>query len=198
MPRRGTALVLGYHGTSRDTRDAVLSGKSELSPSRNTNDWLGRGVYFWEDDPLRAQVWAERSRLKSVRQAPAVVGAIIDLGTCLDLGNAADLQIVRAAYETYAARCEALEVPLLKNRDAQGDPIGDLLHRNLDCAVINEVHAITAEAGSGLEPFDTVRGVFLEGAELYPGAGFRSKTHTQIAVLNPACILGYFRPRTVS
>ena len=68
---------------------------------------------------------------------------------------------------------------------------GIALLRDLDCAVIETEHALRAHIGA--EPFDTVIGSFEDGAPLYPGAGFSEKTHTQIAVRNPAAILGYFR-----
>jgi len=67
----------------------------------------------------------------------------------------------------------------------------DLLHRNLDCAVINHVHE--TREGKGLESFETVRGAFSEGEELYPGAGIKAQTHIQIAVTNSANIKGIFR-----
>jgi hypothetical protein len=42
--------------------------------------------------------------------------------------------------------------------------------------------------------FDTVRCGFTEGARAFPGSGIFRKSHIQIAVRNPACILGVFRP----
>ena len=36
---------------------------------------------------------------------------------------------------------------------------------------------------------------FWEGADLYPGAGFKEKNHIQIAIINPNCIKGFFLPR---
>ena len=48
-----------------------------------------------------------------------------------------------------------------------------------------------------IEPFDSVRGLFVEGGEVYPGSGFRSKTHVQICVVNPNCIIGCFIPRKI-
>lgn len=42
-------------------------------------------------------------------------------------------------------------------------------------------------------PFDTVKGVFVEGEQAYPGSGFSDKTHIQIAVRNPKMIKGVFR-----
>jgi hypothetical protein len=38
-------------------------------------------------------------------------------------------------------------------------------------------------------------GIFTEGKPIYPGAGFRGKTHVQLCIRNIACIKGYFAPR---
>ena len=46
-----------------------------------------------------------------------------------------------------------------------------------------------------VEAFDSVRGVFFEGNDLYPNAGFKEKNHIQIAIRNPNCIKGYFLPK---
>jgi hypothetical protein len=46
--------------------------------------------------------------------------------------------------------------------------------------------------------FDSVRGVFVEGKELYPSAGFREKNHIQLCIRNPNCIKGYFHPQEIS
>jgi hypothetical protein len=46
---------------------------------------------------------------------------------------------------------------------------------------------------STTQPYTTVRALFPEGTELYPGAGFRDKTHIQICVREPEQILGVFR-----
>ncbi len=40
-----------------------------------------------------------------------------------------------------------------------------------------------------------MRGVFFEGPELFPNAGFRTKNHIQLCIRKSSCILGYFRPR---
>lgn len=66
-----------------------------------------------------------------------------------------------------------------------------MLLRKLDCAVINHLHQVRVSAG--LPSFDTVRGFFLEGDRIYPGAGFLEKTHVQICVRNLDCIKGVFR-----
>ena len=78
-------------------------------------------------------------------------------------------------------------------------PLGqhqDLLLRYLDCAVIETIHQFNND--EKLLEFDSVRGVFWEGKDLYPNAGFKEKNHIQIAVRNPNCIKGFFIPRTLN
>lgn len=69
----------------------------------------------------------------------------------------------------------------------------DKLLRELDCAVIENLH--TMQRQIRLDSFASVRGVFVEGNELYLGGGFHDKNHIQICVRNPNCIKGFFVPR---
>ena len=64
--------------------------------------------------------------------------------------------------------------------------------RFLDCAVIQTLHAY--RDAKTLVPYDSVRGMFIEGEELYEDAGFRRDDHIQLCVTNSTCIRGYFRP----
>ena len=95
--------------------------------------------------------------------------------------------LVKDAYQSYVEVCAASGSPVLENRGAQ------LQVRFLDCAVIETVHQ--ARQQQGKQPFDTVRGFFLEGRELYSGAGIRELDHIQICVRSPKQIIGYFLPR---
>ena len=84
---RFPSIVLGYHGCDYDVAESILAGKEEVRSSTNTYDWLGSGAYFWENNPSRALSWATllaKSNSKKIR-TPAVIGAIIDPGNCLDL-----------------------------------------------------------------------------------------------------------------
>lgn len=47
------AIFIGYHGTDRTSAEAILKEKNFL-PSGTWQDWLGRGVYFFEFDPHQA------------------------------------------------------------------------------------------------------------------------------------------------
>ncbi len=117
---------------------------------------------------------------------PAVLGAVIDLGFCLDLATEDGVREVVSAYDALKAIQESTSSPLPSNFGGS-----DRLLRKLDCAVIQVLHDI--RKSEGLEPIDTVVGIFEEGGPLYEGSGFRSRTHIQICVHNPTAIKGIFR-----
>jgi hypothetical protein len=183
LQRLSASFVLGYHGCDQDVAERLLAGEP-FEQSHNDYDWLGWGVYFWEANPKRGLDFASEAmkRPGSKIKAPTVIGAVIDLGNCLDLMSAVGIDMVHAAYESLAATLRRAGQPLPTNRDR--------FRRQLDCAVIEHLHAIY-EAGAG--SIETVRAAFPEGREIYPGAAFDSKTHIQIAVRNLDCIKGAFR-----
>lgn len=185
------SFILGFHGCDQSVADDILSGRSRhLRPSEKRFDWLGKGIYFWEGSYSRALEWAEA---KSKIAKPAVLGAVIDLKHCLDLFDRGAMAEVKRTHELLTTLFAATETALPANKGKTPDNAA----RELDCAVMNLLHSERdreANAGSAIEPFDSVRGPFLEGDPIYPGAGFRSHTHIQISVLNTACIKGYFRP----
>ena len=44
-------LVIGFHGCSQETYKEVIYYCQELRASNNVYDWLGNGIYFWENNP---------------------------------------------------------------------------------------------------------------------------------------------------
>jgi hypothetical protein len=95
---------------------------------------------------------------------------------------------------------KAAGLPIPVNKSAPKQPNADRVLRFLDCAVIKHLHSIIASQPPGpgaLEPFDSVRGMFVEGGRLYDGSGFHKKSHVQLAVINPECIIGVFKPRAL-
>jgi hypothetical protein len=180
-------IVIGYHGcTEAYGRDLLLGSKPrhEWRPSTNDWDWLGHGIYFWEHSPQRAMRWAQEKHASS-GEVPAVLGAVIQLGRCFDLLNEAITSMLERRYQELAVSYQQAGQPLPQNSGR------DWKRRELDCLVIND--CLMRGQAHGLD-YDTVRGAFLEGAAAYPGAGFSREAHVQIAVRNPACILGVFRP----
>lgn len=185
MHRLTSSFVLGYHGCDRAIGERLLQGE-EFLPSNNDYDWLGPGVYFWEANPRRGYQFAVEAahRAGSSIADPFVVGAIVDLGLCLDLTTARGIALMQAAFESLQNSAASVQKALPVNSP-------DFLRRNLDCAVVRRLHSILAKSPAG--PVDTVKGVFTEGAPAYPGAGFLEKTHIQIAVCHHSCIKGVFR-----
>lgn len=84
-------------------------------------------------------------------------------------------------------------VPLPKNEAAHGAD-QDLAKRKLDCAVLNWAIPMIEKALK--IQFQTVRGVFQEGAAIFPGSAILEKSHIQVVVRDGNCILGYFLPET--
>lgn len=82
---RRTNLIIGFHGCDEDVANKVVMGEDNLKASENDYDWLGHGVYFWENNQERALQWAvDNSKRKGSNiKNPAVLGAVIDLGFCL-------------------------------------------------------------------------------------------------------------------
>lgn len=185
MHRLSTAFILGYHGCPQEIAEELLAGKP-FRQSENDYDWLGPGIYLWESNPARALHFASEKRLrKDASWQPAVVGVVADLGFCLDLATESGIAQAKAAHSTLLG---------ISTRSGRGPPENrggsDRLMRRLDCAVIQMLHRIRRECGE--EPFDTVRGIFLEGQPIYETAGFFEKTHVQICVRNPRQIHGVF------
>jgi hypothetical protein len=180
------SFVIGFHGCDESVGESVLSGRAGLKPSKAQWDWLGHGIYFWEGNPQRALVWAQEREKAGRIKSPFVIGAVLDLGHCLDLMDSGGLKVVKDAYDILREVYLKAGMPLPENTGREKAA------RKLDCLVINSLHDYRERRG--LAAYDTVRAVFPEGDELYPGAGFRDRNHVQICARNGACIKGYFRP----
>lgn len=180
---RFARTIIGYHGCTKAFADDVLLGRVSIDrwqPSQNVWDWLGHGIYFWEHSPRRALRWAQVHYAE-----PAVLGAVIQLGRCFDL---MDESITALLADSYARVTDAFIQQGNQLPDNAG--AGGKL-RKLDCLVINECMGHLDQQNI---LYDTVRGAFVEGIPIYPGAGFFAETHIQLAVRNSTCLLGVFLP----
>ncbi len=199
-------LILGFHGTDKKVADKVIRKEESLTHKKNPYDWLGHGVYFWESNPERAFEFATELKERGKIDTPAVVGAVLDLGHCLNLLDSKYLKIVEEAYSFFKVYCDQNDKVMPENEDAKGNT--DLLLRYLDCSVIETVHAMRKKTEESLifesekctlnerkiRAFDSIRGAFIEGKPLYNGAGFKKKNHIQICIRNFNCIKGLFYP----
>ncbi|GHU76405.1 hypothetical protein AGMMS49992_22000 [Clostridia bacterium] len=193
------SFVFGFHGCDLTTKEAVLCRKEPLIPSNNDYDWLGSGIYFWEQNAQRAMdfakmahdAWLEGRKVTSRPiETPAVIGAAINLGVCMNLMDAEHIHRLQLGYNLLCDNARRTGKSIPTNTGGK-----DKYFRRLDRAVIETLCDYMIEhRNSSYRPYDTVRGLFLEGDAIYPGAGFLAETHIQICVRNPRCIKAYFDP----
>ena len=170
-------LVFGFHGCRSDLANRVVAGQEDLKASHNDYDWLGEGIYFWENAPERALRWAEE---RYGKKDAGVVGAVIQLTSCLNLMDKSCNGELRTAYEK------------LKNSGVQMPENKGKAH-HLDKMII-QTAADFHKATRGRD-YDAVRGAFIEGSAIFPGASIMDDTHIQLCVRNPHTIVAYFLPR---
>lgn len=184
-------LIIGFHGCDKNVAKKIINGVEKMKSSENSFDWLGNGIYFWENDYERALEFAQELYPKTIKY-PFVIGGIINLGNCLDLTTRKSIQVLKAAYENVVQN--TVDASNLTNKQGKrGNTNGDLLLRNLDCYTIETLHKINIE--KNIKPYDSIKAAFWEGEELYSTAGFKEKNHIQICIRNTDCILGYFLPK---
>ncbi len=191
MPHHHPFSVIGFHSCDKKVGLTVLNGTEDLKHSTNPWDWLGHGIYFWEQNPERALEYAQENSEgtqfnKTKIEIPFVLGAHIELRNCLNLVENQSLKILSEAYTS-------LEKVMLEAGELMPQNKGN--NKALDCAVIQYIHQSNRDEGKAM--YDTIRCAFQEGEEVYPGATASQRLHIQVCVLNPDCIRGYFLPRPV-
>jgi hypothetical protein len=180
--------VIGFHSCDREVGMKIINGDDILIPSKNKWDWLGGGIYFWEQNPERALSYAidcseKKQKFNGDIKTPFVIGAIIELGNCLNLVAPNSADVIREAHD-------ALEI--VTKEAGKIMPVNDGSNRKLDCAVIQHVHAVTKLQNRN--PYDTIRSPFHEGDKIYPESNFTENLHIEICVINHNMIKGYFLP----
>lgn len=189
MPLHHPFSIIGFHSCDREVGLRVLNGQDDLRASENAWDWLGSGIYFWEQNPGRALEYAvecaSRKQFNKVPiKTPFVLGAHIELGNCLNLMEQESLSIVKESYKGLEATIKASGQEMPRNKGN---------NKALDCAVIQYIHQ--SNRSQGKPAYDTVRCAFYEGSAVYPGSTFTERLHIQVCVVNPECIKGFFLPR---
>ena len=197
-------LIFGFHGCDESVRNRLLNQPDEIVFSKEKYDWLGHGMYFWENNYERALQWAEDKKRRGRIKNPAVIGATLFLGYCCDFLDSAYLRILKDHFNLMSESYAVFGEKLPENRDLPYDKYKDKILRELDCAVIEGMHGeilfqseanILSKGFSNNKIFDSVRGVFTEGGPVFEGAGILEKSHIQICIRNPNCIKGFFLPR---
>lgn len=164
---RPAGTVIGYHGTSISAANDILDEGFRIS--ENQYDWLGDGVYFFQEAPQRAWDWA----LEWHRNEAAVVGAEISTAECINLLDTEWNSFMANAYNSYLSFINQL-----------GDQVPEQSGGNhrLDREVINYAVGVLEDLGHNVA---CVRAPFAEGRPVYPNSAILDLTHVQIAVRHP-------------
>lgn len=191
-------LVIAFHGCDESIRNQLLLEPDAIKKSQKPYDWLGHGMYFWENNLLRAHQWAKDKEERGEIKKAAVLGAVLSLDRCFDLIDSKFTELLATYYQSMRANYQLIGWELPKNRDIKKDEFKDKILRELDCTVIEYMHQEIrkeSERDEDFKPFDSVRGLFTEGGPAFPGAGVQLKNHIQICIRNQNCIKGFFKPR---
>jgi hypothetical protein len=162
-------VVIAYHGCDAAVAERLLRGEP-FRKSENTYDWLGAGIYFWEYGADRALRFAQEQQQRGRVAEAAIVGALVQLGSCFDLMDTRFTADLSQAYEAVRDLHAQTGVPLPQNAGTTPDQ----KLRRLDCLVLN---SYLASLDGSRGAFDTVRCGFQEGVRAFPGSGsFRRVT----------------------
>jgi len=177
-------LIIGFHGCELDVRDSLLNNPDSVKISTEQYDWLGHGMYFWENNYDRAMQWAvdkqERGRIKK----PSVIGAVLNLGHCCDLLDSRYVQTLKTYYVLLDALHKSVGRPLPRNKDLPNDRHKDKILREFDCAAIEYMHAeilkevktyIQNKGFSQYKIFDSTRGYLLRVDLFLKAQGYLKK-----------------------
>jgi hypothetical protein len=174
--------VVAFHGTTVAAANRLVNG-GPFTPSSRIFEWLGTGVYFWEYAPKQAWWWTTEQR-KNAR--PAVVGAMIRLGNCLDLLDPDNVRWLKGVHDDMMDKWRKAKVQI---------PVNVRDKRNLDCAVLNWVYTQSEAAPT---PIETSRGVYVptdKAKRVWRGSWIYEEAHIQICVRKPQNILALWHVR---
>ncbi|PSB58528.1 hypothetical protein [Chamaesiphon polymorphus] len=172
--------LVGYHGTNLESAQQILQTGFILS--RNKYDWLGKGVYFWQDAPYRAWDWASEYCGKHGGD-PAVIRSVVKInrGEFMDLLDySQDPNWANHLSMAHQYLQQQTNSRLPPNKRAIG-------YHALDRLVLDTL------IEDILKPIDinviAVRACFQEGEEIYPGSAIYNKSHIQVAVRDTSSIV---------
>lgn len=89
---------IGYHGTEKEKADVIIASKKFIE-SNSGKDWLGKGVYFFEDDIQQAINFVSKARKV---ESYKIIKANIKSNKWLDLikvENYSELQVIAEELE---------------------------------------------------------------------------------------------------
>jgi hypothetical protein len=157
--------------TSLEAAEGILA--QGYATSQNEYDWLGEGVYFFQDAPLRALEWARQRHGADA----AVLQSRISLVDSMDLLDIAWFEELTVVHDEFVAAAKRAGLALPRQTSGA--------HR-LDRDVINYLAGVLADKGIVIR---SVRAAFFEGKPVYPNSAIYDRAHIQIAVRDTSAII---------
>jgi len=172
-------IVVGYHGTRQETAKKIVNLESRFQPSRNNDDWLGNGIYFWEHAPQQAWKWARKRYATSTKIA--VLGSMIRLGTCFDLLDPENGTALKILHDLMKREIKKAGESVPQNANAR---------KYLDCKTLEYAYAAFESGG---KPVQSCRGVYVptgSKGRLWNRSWLSKDAHIQLCIRDSSCILG--------
>jgi hypothetical protein len=162
--------VYGYHGTSHKNAESIL--RNGFRSSNSGGDWLGPGVYFWQDAPERAQSWAKKHHPEN----PVVIRSsiIFEESKNMDLLDTFWFPILVKQHKAFLSSFLELDIPI-QDKDITKSNLHKLDHEFLNyisCAINEEKPGRVA----------VIRAAFTEGEPIFDSSAIYDLSHVQIAV----------------
>jgi hypothetical protein len=196
------AAIAAYYCTTSEHARGLLDERAVFAPTHDALEWLGRGIYFYEQ-PVVA--WrSARERLGRAGTAPELklIEVQLDLGGCLDFLDPRVGQAVRTAHAAYVdfERDEvAYRLPQARMRVENGvvsfadPPKNPVAYPTTTSPYATyRDHLFLRWYINTYEPLDgsvkSIRAAFLFGKALYPESLIFDGVHVQIAVLDRSVI----------
>lgn len=167
--------IFGYHGTTLESAQSIVENGFELRPK--PWDWLGDGVYFWQDAPRRASLWGEEWTSKGAEVPEvSVVKARLRLEDCLDLLDVAWNDAIIRYVKSFRERLRRDGTNLKNHSDGR---------HLLDAAFFNFLVEELEHDGIKIR---SVRAAIAEGESMLEGSPIRYRSHVQIAIRDVSLI----------
>lgn len=162
--------VRAYHAGDAKEIDDLIAGQPYMTPSYHGNNWLGEGLYFWENNANKAEKWQLEKGKGAILQCDIDTQNLLNL---LEDTDSSDL-----FFEDAKALSEKHKSKYLNNRSSQ--------KFELDCQIFNEYRRKVKGQFSG------VRMAFYLGESVSKDGNIFTGQHIQIclwdltAIQNPS------------
>ena len=165
-----TRISIYHVGARKDVLDTVATG-SGIKWSTEMHDWLGHGIYFWEDIGWAEWWQAERWHASKGVGPGAILAASIDADLLLDLSRRSDADYFR----------EEASIALEGIQRRRNQPVNDNKNQLfcLDCAVVNSIQRSLVDSGK-----HGLRMPFYLGPSFTEDGNFFVGQHLQVCLWN--------------